>query len=231
MSKNLRLILLVSIFVLAAFLIGIFLVTFQPFHFLGIREIQQVTLVSKLDRVIQKNTLNFASFYGIYIFPYDFFPEGTDFRRLRQQTSNQSGPLSENDQQIQELFLLAEELDIRSLQTSKFFPISVIAKAGLDLSDKRFVVEFEGDRPLLRMPPIQITEFVVLDEPLPGWPDYPFSVQLWSKTIRTLRPHIQRLIEQENQLNEVARESASRRLIALLDALGIKNARLEFGEP
>lgn len=189
------------------------------------------TVASRLERVVSLRSLDFAQYFGLYIFPYDFFPESTDFGQLRRLTPEEVTQLTPAQRSHYELFELAESLDIRSLRSFKFFPIVVRARAGIDLAGQRLqVVERDGAL-TLRLPPVTITALQILDQALPEWPDFPFTVELWRRTITVLEPHLRQKLEEEARLLQTARANAHRQITQLLETLGIGPIRVEFDSP
>lgn len=228
--KREKVILLIALISLVLASTSSVLVVLNPFRWNIAEVVQQVSSTSRLEKIIPRSNINFASFYGAYVFPYDFF-EKDEFRRFRSLTEDQIAMLTGVEKETYDLFRLAESLGITTLSTTQFFYIQVMARCGIDFSKGSAKLVEHGGRQLLLLPPLTITEFQIVDEPLPGWPDFPFSVQNWKNTVQTLKPHLLRLVQIESGLEEIAGENVRRLIDQLARSLGYVQLEIQFQEP
>lgn len=230
MSRLKKVLLISTILLLMIALVISFWPAF-PFNWSLIAVVQNVSVTSRFEKLIPRNTINFASFYGTYIFPYDFFAADTDFQKWRALSNEKVALLPSAEKETYELVRWAETLGINTLKTSQFFPVKVMARCGIDFSQDKLEVIQEGDHPILILPPLTITEFQILDEPLSDWPDFPFSVQTWRDTIQTLKPRLTQLVRQDSGLEQIAEENGIRQLSQLARSVGYHRVKIQFRSP
>gem|GEM_PF-6920052 len=190
---------------------------------------ETVSVLQRLEAVYQKDTLNTAEAVSQFLFPYDFFPTNTDFRRFRAIGSVEASRLTTDERELLSLVLLAQKLGINSLKTRQFLVLTARASAGWDFSVTPLRVESDpaGEKTTIVLPPITVNEFRILDNPAEGFPELPLGASLWREVVLTLKPFIQKRMS-EIGLLETAKANAETQIRNLVESLGFDLEKVVF---
>jgi len=213
------------LFLLFAFIAGGYLLAARldiTFHLPFIshqREADSKVVLSESREILRLATVEY-----LYksVFPYDFIPEGTDFRKLFSSLFRNE-KLTDEEQALIDLYRLCAEIGIDlNMEQYTFAVITTRVKGGFDLSQKGIgIEETDGERPgkhnvTITLPKPIITECVVEDETSDRYP-YP-DIQAGPATWKEITSIAQRAIR-KRVIEEGILEEAQQRGKAYLELL------------
>jgi hypothetical protein len=184
---------------------------------------------SSLMLTESRELLRLATVEYLYksVFPYDFIPEGTDFRYLFSALfRNQL--LSPEEEELIEIYRLCARIGIDlSMEQYRFAVISTRVKGGFDLSNGGIIAELlptekgEGKGVIISLPEPSITQLVIEDEVSEGYryPDIEAGPADW-KAITDLTGEMVRRKVLEEGILETAEERGKAYLEMLFSQAG-----------
>lgn len=154
-----------------------------------------------LEELREIYLLNTVEYSYQAVFPYDFYPAGTEIASIMEKIRTRRGTIEQILTDEEELYFdaynLAQELGIATGPTTyEFLVVPVVVSAGLDLegvgAPPEEWAEIDGDRVRIVLPEASVTEVTLRDLSSAeyGYPDLPLSPDEWQRVAKFVSERI-----------------------------------------